>query len=186
MEDKEIVPDYRVDETSLKLNLRVCQKLCRSGRRNDQIDAKRIGVGEIKLLITEEESITEADIAGLASRIKRRRNAGEPDLIRLSHAFLQTIGNIISFINIPGTLNVIVKELTGNDSNRKVLACECLCNMSLGSENCCEKLSMAAGSYLLMFLDSTNRRLAVNIAKASFLLNCLLTFAFSRTLPCGR
>lgn len=178
MEDQKIIPEYLNDSSSnLKLNLRVNQKLFRAVRRNDHIDAKRIGVGEIKHLIADAENITEKDIAGLASRIKRRRNAGELDLIRLSQAFLQSIGNIRAFINIPGALNVIVKELTGNDSNRKVLACECLCNMSLGSENCCEKLSMAAGSYLLMFLDSTNRRLAVRFAIASFLFNFYLIFA---------
>lgn len=147
----------------MKSNLRFNQKLSRAVRRNDNIDSQRIGVGEIKHLITEMENITEMDIAGLASRIKRRRNADEPDLIRLSQAFLQSTENIRAFINITGALNVIVKELTGNDSNRKLLACECLCNMSLGPENCCEKVSMAAGSYLLMFLDSSNRRLAVNI-----------------------
>lgn len=164
MEDKEIVPEnVNGVSSNLKLNLRFNQKLSRSSRRNDHVDAKRIGVGEIKHLITEVENITEADIAGLASRVKRRRTAAEPDLIRLSQAFLQSIGNISAFINIPGALNVIVKELTGNDSNRKVLACECLLNASLGSEICCEKVSMAAGSYLLMFLDSSNSRLAVNI-----------------------
>lgn len=177
MENKEIIPETYTS-SNLKSNLRFNQKQSRAIRRNDHIDAKRIGVGEIKNLITEMENITEMDIAGLASRIKRRRCADEPDLNRLSQAFLQSVGNIRAFINIPGALNVIVKELTGNDSNRKVLACECLCNMSMGSENCCEKVSLAAGSYLLMFLDSTNRRLAVNIATANsitiFLVNLTL------------
>lgn len=51
----------------------------------------------------------------------------------------------------------------GNDTTTQILAIECVCNMSLGSEISCEKITLNAGSYLITFLKSSNERLMVDI-----------------------
>lgn len=50
----------------------------------------------------------------------------------------------------------------GNDANSQILATECLCNLSLGTEIACEKLTLLTGTYLITFLNSQNERLAVS------------------------
>ncbi|KAG4068247.1 hypothetical protein HA402_007767 [Bradysia odoriphaga] len=150
--------------TLIRTNLREHRKIERLHGRNESSDAYRVGVVAIKDIISDLDSITEKDVTGLASRIKRKKGATEEDLNRLSHAFLLNVENIVTFSKITGALNVIVKELTGNDSTKRILACECLCNFSLGNDICCEKLTSAASSYLIMFLESTHQRLAVTAA----------------------
>lgn len=49
-----------------------------------------------------------------------------------------------------------------------MLAAECLCNLSLGSEADCEKIAQRAGSYLHTFLPSSNESFAVSIDMQSF------------------
>lgn len=176
----------------IRSNLREHRKIERLNCRNDSSDAYRVGVVAIKDIIDDLDNITEKDVTGLASRIKRKKSATEEDLNRLSHAFLLNIENIVTFSKITGALNVIVKELTGeatwlffliscfisnkncfckigNDSTKRILACECLCNFSLGNEVCCAKLTLAAGSYLIMFLENTHQRLAVSVVAAYYL-----------------
>lgn len=98
---------------AIRSNLREHLKLERFKVRNESSDALRVGVGAIKEIITDLDNITEKDVTGMASRIKRKKGATEEDLNRLSHAFLQNVENIITFSKITGALNVIVKELTG-------------------------------------------------------------------------
>lgn len=99
----------------IRSNLREHRKLERFNDRNDSSDAFRIGVGAIKEIIQDFDNITEKDVTGLASRIKRKKGATEEDLNRLSHAFLLSVENIVTFSKITGALNVIVKELTGDN-----------------------------------------------------------------------
>lgn len=54
-------------------------------------------------------------------------------------------------------------SLLGTKSEPQMLAVECLCNLSLGSEADCEKIAQRAGSYLHTFLQSSNESLAVSI-----------------------
>lgn len=145
---------------NLKSNLRANMRQDRVENRHNAVDSLRLGVGELSKFLTDLEHMTEKDMAGMASRIKRRRRADEADLIRLSQSFLQCTENITTFTNITGALNVLVKELTGSDSNRQIHACECICNAALGSDNSCEKIALSAGSYLLMYADSVDQRLA--------------------------
>lgn len=97
----------------LREKIRVFQAAERNSRREDDTDSMRLGLGEISQLIEELENLTEKDVTGLASRIKRKKHASYDDMFRLSHAFLQSMENIATFVKIPGALNVIVKELTG-------------------------------------------------------------------------
>lgn len=97
----------------IRSSLRERMKLERFKVRNESTDAFRVGIGVIKEIISDLDSITEKDVTGIASRIKRKKGAAEEDLNRLSHAFLQNVENIVTFSKITGALNVIVKELTG-------------------------------------------------------------------------
>lgn len=101
----------------IRSNLREHRKLERFNDRNESSDAFRVGVGAIKEIISDFDNITEKDVTGLASRIKRKKGATEEDLNRLSHAFLLNVENIITFSKITGALNVIVKELTGDSQS---------------------------------------------------------------------
>lgn len=109
------------------------------------------------------EQITEKDISGLAGRIKRRKQATAEDLVKLGHAFLQNQSNISVFMKITGASNVIIKEFTGNNGNQQLLAAQCLCNLSMGDEISCAKLSSSIGTYLIMYVhSSTNIILTVS------------------------
>lgn len=55
----------------------------------------------------------------------------------------------------------IVVLLKGSDAKSQVIACETLCNLSLGNSVPCEKIATAAGSYLITHLDSSELRLKV-------------------------
>lgn len=100
----------------------------------------------------ESEIVTEADINGLCSRIKRKKRASSEDLERLANAFLQSESNISAFIKVTGAINIIIKEFTGSDRSQQLLAAQCLCNLSLGDETSCSKIATFAGSYLMIFL----------------------------------
>lgn len=111
----------------------------------------------------ESEIVTEKDIAGLCSRIKRRKHATDEDLRKLCNAFIQSEANISAFIKTTGAINVIIKEFTGSDRSQQLLAAQCLCNLSLGDETCCAKIATFAGSYLMIFImKSSDISLAVN------------------------
>lgn len=143
----------------LREKLRQLCKIERENKRCAEIDSLRLGLGEIRSVITELENLSEKDVSGLCSRIKRRKHATIEDMFRLSHAFLQSNDNIIIFAKTPGAINVIVKELTGHDSELQIKACETLCNLSLGDAFVCEKIAIFAGSYLVTYFYSTENRL---------------------------
>jgi hypothetical protein len=105
------------------------------------------------------EIVNEQDIHGLCSRIKRRKRADESDLRRLANSFIQSEENIICFLKVTGAINVIVKEFTSNDRDQQLLAAQCLCNLSLGNDISCTKVSVFAGSYLMLFLVNINDKI---------------------------
>ena len=127
-------------------------KLDREKVRNKVHDVKRIGLK--KLVKKESEKVTENDIKGLASRIKRKKHAAKEDLIKLSQGFLESEENITTFCKITGAINVIVKELTGKNADQRLKASECICNLSLGNEVCCEKIALLAGTYLATYIEN--------------------------------
>ncbi|XP_055644888.1 uncharacterized protein LOC129780542 [Toxorhynchites rutilus septentrionalis] len=131
--------------------------------RKTGTDINRAGLGQMLQEVREVENISSQDIKGLASRIKRRKHADANDLIKLSYGFQQSAENISEFVRITGAINVIVKEFTGNDSDLQQLAGECLCNLTLGEEVCCERVVTFAGTYLITFLENLNNRVLNNI-----------------------
>lgn len=150
-----------MDSLTIRASLRSMHLDESRENRHQNLDAVRLGLGAITDELKQLDSISLQDVLGLAGRIKRRRKADRPDLIRLSRAFLQDAANITTFINTPGALNVLIKELTGNEMDVQILSCECLCNISLGPVFACNKVALAASSYLITFLDSTCPRLQV-------------------------
>ncbi|XP_058822969.1 uncharacterized protein LOC131684272 [Topomyia yanbarensis] len=126
--------------------------------RKAEIDINRAGLGEMLQEVQEIENLACQEIKGLASRIKRRKHADVKDLLKLSYGFQQSAENISTFLRITGSINVIVKELTGQSSDLQQLAGECLCNLTLGDEVCCEKVATFAGTYLMTFLENLNNR----------------------------
>ncbi|XP_052895145.1 uncharacterized protein LOC128302374 [Anopheles moucheti] len=126
--------------------------------RKKELDRNRAGLGELNHSIGVIDHISEQEIKGLAGRIKRRKRCDALDLVRLSYGFQQSRENISHFIRITGAINVIVKELTGHDYNLQLLAAECLCNLSLGDDVCCEKIANFAGTYLIALAENPNCR----------------------------
>uniref|UniRef100_A0A182RMD4 IBB domain-containing protein n=1 Tax=Anopheles funestus TaxID=62324 RepID=A0A182RMD4_ANOFN len=126
--------------------------------RKKELDRNRAGLGELHHSVGVIEHISEQEIKGLAGRIKRRKRCEPLDLVRLSYGFQQSRENISHFIRITGAINVIVKELTGHDYNLQLLAAECLCNLSLGDDVCCEKIANYAGTYLIALAENPNCR----------------------------
>lgn len=137
----------------------------RNNRREklkQQQEFKRLSAFE-KNRFAESEIVTEADINGLCSRIKRRKRATAEDLQKLANAFLQSESNISAFIKVTGAINIVIKEFTGTDRSQQLLAAQVLCNLSLGDEISCSKIATFAGSYLMIFmLNSSDASFSVS------------------------
>ena len=125
----------------------------------------------------ESEILTEKDVVGLCSRIKRRKHATEEDLRKLSNAFIQSEANIVAFIKITGAINILIKEFTGCERNQQLLAAQCLCNLSLGDETCCSKVATFAGSYLMIFIMKSSD-VAFSVSLKFFSRLCLVLIYF--------
>lgn len=146
----------------LRENVRLNLQITRNERRHQKVDSIRIGIGEFSKTFADVQTFSEDDVLALANRIKQQKHAKSDNLIQLSHAFLQSSENIQCFLKVTGALNVLVKELTGHDTNTQMLAAEVMCNLSLGSEVSSEKVALCAASYLITFLKSPNEWLVVS------------------------
>jgi len=135
---------------------RVENRLLQLEKRRDSLDRKRCGLTDFS---ANEPKFSERDVTGLAGRIKRRKNADEQDLRKLCGAFLQSAENISTFSKITGALNIIMKVFTATDVDLQLLAGECLCNLTLGNEACSKKVAQAAGTYLVMYMQTANAKL---------------------------
>lgn len=160
MAESDVVSKETASIKQLREKMRTKMKISRQEHRHVGSDSIRIAIGDT---YTENlRNYTEDDVLKLAKAIKQQKHAKPRQLNQLSHAFLQSAGNIQCFLNVTGALNVIVKELTGNNNDAQSLAAECVCNLSLGSEIASEKLALNAASYLITFLKSSNERLLVS------------------------
>lgn len=144
---------------SIRLRVRNERYAHRKEVRFDQIDALRLELGGI--YVDNLRNYTNNDVYELIKCIKKRKRAKVDQMSKLCHAFIQSVDNISCFINIAGAINVIIKELTGNCFDSQILAAECICNLSLGSQIACEATSLCVGSYLITFLKSVDERLLV-------------------------
>lgn len=145
----------------LREKLRTKLRISRQEHRHKGTDTVRIAIGES---FTENlRTYAKDDVQRLAKAIKNKKRANPHQLNQLAHAFLQSNENIQCFLNVTGALNVVVKEFTGTRNDTQLLAAECICNLSLGSEVACEKLALNVATYLITFLKSSNERLLVRI-----------------------
>lgn len=131
----------------LRQNRRVTYRGSQESNRWRAFDSNRFVDSEI---------LTEKDVVGLCSRIKRRKHATAEDLQKLCVAFIQRETNGSAFIKVTGAINVVIKEFTGSDRSQQLLAAQCLCNLSLGDESVCSKVAVFAGSYLMIFIMKSN------------------------------
>lgn len=99
--------------TSIRENVKENIRIARLKHRQDEIDSSRITLGQLEDETVNLQTFSTNDVLEIAARIKKHRRALTPDLLKLSHAFLQNSENISCFINATGALPVIVKELTG-------------------------------------------------------------------------
>lgn len=136
----------------------------RRDKHREHQDFSRLKAFEASRFV-EAELVTEKDIAGLCSRIKRKKRASAEDLIKLSNAFIQSEKNITAFVKTTGAINIIVKEFTGNDKHQQILAAQLLCNLSLGDESSCSKIASFVGSYLMIMIMSSDFCLSVSYSE---------------------
>ena len=152
MEELEIKPSVKVLEIRQKLRTELVDN--RTTQRLDKLDENRSTHGTV---------ISEKDVIGICSRIKRKKHASKEDMAKLSTAFLQNKENISVFIKVTGAINVIIKEFTSSESATQIDAAEFLCNLSLGDETCCEKIASVTGTYLSIYiLNVQNIQLTVS------------------------
>lgn len=172
--------------TTIRQNVKENIRIARLKNRQDELDSSRsISLDDLKDQTVNLQTFTTKDVYDIIEKIKKQRHASEAELLKLSHAFLQSVENIDCFVNRTGAVQVIVKEMTGNSVRQfnwimkihkkktfffslgtkietQMLAMECLCNMSLGPEISCEKIAQLIGTYLHTFLQSSNETLAVS------------------------
>ncbi|XP_055295482.1 uncharacterized protein LOC129565094 [Sitodiplosis mosellana] len=142
--------------TTIRETVKENIRIARLRHRQDELDNLRITHGDPEDDSINLQTFTKNDVLDIANKIKKQRHASTTDLLKLCHAFLQSIDNINCFVNTTGAVPVIVKEMTGKKTETQMLAIECLCNLSLGSEDTSEKVAQKAGTYLHTFLQSSN------------------------------
>lgn len=102
--------------TIIRENVKENIRIARLKHRQDEVDNCRITLADdsaddsINL-----QSFNVNDVLAIAQKMKKKRNASTGDLLKLSHAFLQSTENINCFINVAGAVAVIIKEMTGKN-----------------------------------------------------------------------
>lgn len=99
--------------TTIRENIKKNIRIARLKHRQDELDNLRITDGNLEDHSINLQTFTTADILAIVHRMKKQKYASPMDLMKLSHAFLQSTDNINCFINATGAIAVIVKEMTG-------------------------------------------------------------------------
>lgn len=97
----------------IRENVRENIRIARLRHRQDELDNLRITLGDLEDHSTNTQTFTTNDVLEIANKIKKQRHASATDLLKLSHAFIQSFENINCFVNSTGAVPVIVKEMTG-------------------------------------------------------------------------
>lgn len=98
---------------AIRENVKNNIRIARLKRRQDEVDSLRITLGELDEHSINLETFTKDDVLEIAAKIKHQRNASHSELLKLCHAFLQSPENISCFLNSTGSIQVIIKGLTG-------------------------------------------------------------------------
>lgn len=99
--------------TAIRENVKENIRIARLRRRQDEVDNFRITLGDSDEHSINLQSFNANDVLAIAIRIKKKRSVPPSDLMKLSHAFLQSTENINCFVNTSGAVPVIIKEATG-------------------------------------------------------------------------
>lgn len=99
--------------TNIRENVKENIRIARLKNRQDELDNLRITLGDVEDQSVNLQTFNPNDVLEIIIKIKRQRHASATELLKLSHAFLQSAENINCFVNTAGALPVIVKELTG-------------------------------------------------------------------------
>lgn len=99
--------------TSIRENVKENIRIARLKHRQDEVDNLRITLGQFEDHTVNLQTFSTTDVLDIANKLKKQRHASIPELLKLSHAFLQSPENITCFVNVTGAVPVIVKELTG-------------------------------------------------------------------------
>lgn len=107
--DQDKLSGVKIIRESVKNHIRIA----RLKHRQDEVDNLRITLGELEDHAINLETYTKDVVLEIATKIKRQRNASPAELLKLCHAFLQSTENVSCFLSSTGSIQVIVKELTG-------------------------------------------------------------------------
>lgn len=99
--------------TTIRENVKENIRIARLKHRQDELDNLRITHGDLEDDSINLQSFSVNDVLEIANKIKKHRHASVTDLLKLCHAFLQSIDNINCFVNATDAVPVIVKEMTG-------------------------------------------------------------------------
>lgn len=99
--------------TTIRENVKENIRIARLKHRQNEVDHLRITLAEFEDHSINLETFTTSDVLDIATKIKRQRSASHAELLKLCHAFLQSTEHIDVFLNSTGSIQVIVKELTG-------------------------------------------------------------------------
>lgn len=99
--------------TSIRENVKDNIRIARFKHRQEELDNLRITLGTAEDDAVNLKTFTPNDVLAIVTKLKRNRHATPTDLLKLSHAFLQSHENINLFVNTTGALPVVVKEMTG-------------------------------------------------------------------------
>lgn len=103
--------------------------------------------------------MTAGEVKTLAEKLKHKSHFTIHDFMLLNQSLLQNEENTIAFFTVTGALHAVVRELTGHNASRQLVAANCCCNLALGNEKACLKLTKAAAPYLITHLDGLNNHL---------------------------
>ncbi|XP_077298756.1 transmembrane and coiled-coil domain-containing protein 6 [Arctopsyche grandis] len=126
----------------------------RRQQRSDVINSSRRGLGYTSNLKYSVETVTK-----IATKLKSKGSISVDELLILMYALSEHEDHISSFFKIHGAVQGLIKELTGIDARKQLIATGCICNLALGPTKSCLYLAKNCGTYLITYLQSQNRHL---------------------------
>lgn len=106
MKESKIVSSVR---DSIRNNVNVS----RLKHRQEGVDSLRVAPNDLQNFSINLQTFSEDDVSEIVKTIKKNKHAQPTELLKLSHAFLQSTQNINCFVKKIGAMNVLIKELTG-------------------------------------------------------------------------